>query len=338
MVSRQSKVDLAKSRSHPYKFDSPLRAKPFFSFGTQNPEFSNFHCPPGGIKHLKECAPSVEHHYHAIIAMLFLQNALRLDIIPEQSSETYNQNDFCSPQKAKNLGRNTKSVVSDNEMSKLVPILPFIMRAILIQKFSQHANLKDKLLKTGTSQLWECSEHDIFWGSGISPNQFGYLKPIYGAKNLMGICLEEIRELCRTNFTFQPSWETILVGDSQVNRLKAVQNQLKFPFLAWSGGKLDMIFRIALSVIHKGLKKCILFAGTNNLILDDNNNKITRIKPSKMASLFASKIGRVHSFYPDVRFYIFEIPPRFDLPTESHIAKAPQDCNRALHQKFEQNR
>lgn len=61
-----------------------------------------------------------------------------------------------------------------------------IMREALEAKFSQHQELRQKLLDTGSSKLIEDSSRDPYWG-GI----------LEGSKNRLGELLEELRESYR---------------------------------------------------------------------------------------------------------------------------------------------
>lgn len=58
------------------------------------------------------------------------------------------------------------------------------MRKILIEKFSQHDDLRRKLLDTGNAKIIEDSKTDAFWGIGKKGN----------GKNMLGILLVELRE------------------------------------------------------------------------------------------------------------------------------------------------
>ena len=65
----------------------------------------------------------------------------------------------------------------------------------LMEKFTQNAELKDKLLKTGKSVLAECAVKDTIWGIGLSmrdPDRFEIKK--WKGQNLLGYTLMMIRE------------------------------------------------------------------------------------------------------------------------------------------------
>lgn len=57
------------------------------------------------------------------------------------------------------------------------------MKKVLIEKFTQHPDLKQQLLDTGSAKLIEASNIDSFWGSGKNGK----------GKNMLGVLLEEIR-------------------------------------------------------------------------------------------------------------------------------------------------
>jgi N-glycosidase YbiA len=62
-----------------------------------------------------------------------------------------------------------------------------IMRDALYAKFSQHSNLKEKLLGTKNATLVEHTANDNYWGDGGDGT----------GKNMLGILLMEIREVIR---------------------------------------------------------------------------------------------------------------------------------------------
>ena len=57
------------------------------------------------------------------------------------------------------------------------------MRAALIAKFSQHADLGKELITTGKTYLVESSQSDAFWGTGKNGK----------GKNMLGMLLMEVR-------------------------------------------------------------------------------------------------------------------------------------------------
>ena len=58
------------------------------------------------------------------------------------------------------------------------------MKNVLIEKFTQHSDLKEKLLSTKDSILIEESNIDPYWGCGKNGKR----------KNMLGILLMEVRE------------------------------------------------------------------------------------------------------------------------------------------------
>lgn len=65
----------------------------------------------------------------------------------------------------------------------------------LMEKFTQNAELKDKLLKTGNAVLAECAVKDMIWGIGLSmrdPDRLEMKK--WKGQNLLGYTLMMVRE------------------------------------------------------------------------------------------------------------------------------------------------
>ncbi len=58
------------------------------------------------------------------------------------------------------------------------------MKNVIIAKFTQHEDLKKKLLDTGDYKLVEHTKNDNIWGDGGDGT----------GKNLLGKCLMEVRE------------------------------------------------------------------------------------------------------------------------------------------------
>lgn len=70
-----------------------------------------------------------------------------------------------------------------------------IMKCILIGKFSQNKELKDKLLRTGSLPLLECTTN-LYWGTGWKFESEGWSKrTAYPGRNKLGELLGEVREL-----------------------------------------------------------------------------------------------------------------------------------------------
>jgi len=59
-----------------------------------------------------------------------------------------------------------------------------VMRRALEAKFSQHSELREELLNTGTATLVEHTTNDSYWGDGGDGS----------GKNMLGILLMELRE------------------------------------------------------------------------------------------------------------------------------------------------
>ena len=59
-----------------------------------------------------------------------------------------------------------------------------VMRDAVLQKFSQHSNLIELLLGTGSAKLVEHTENDSYWGDGGNGS----------GKNRLGLILMEVRD------------------------------------------------------------------------------------------------------------------------------------------------
>jgi len=60
-----------------------------------------------------------------------------------------------------------------------------IMKAALIAKFSQHTNLRNLLLSTGSSYIVERTKNDRYWGDGGDGS----------GQNKLGLFLMEVRSM-----------------------------------------------------------------------------------------------------------------------------------------------
>lgn len=88
-----------------------------------------------------------------------------------------------TPSEAARLGRDrSKPLRQDWEHVK-----DDIMREALIAKFTQHEDLKAKLLATGTAEIIEHTKNDRYWGDGGDGS----------GKNVLGRLLMETREELR---------------------------------------------------------------------------------------------------------------------------------------------
>ena len=74
------------------------------------------------------------------------------------------------------------------------------MREIILQKFTQNTNLKQRLCETGTMHLAEATKSDGFFGTGISiTNPSCLQRGSWTGKNKLGEILMDIRrDLRRT--------------------------------------------------------------------------------------------------------------------------------------------
>jgi N-glycosidase YbiA len=85
-----------------------------------------------------------------------------------------------SPMVAKRLGHDrTKKLRPDWESAK-----DDIMRRAVLTKFTQHADLRAKLLATADARIVEHTENDAYWGDGGDGN----------GKNMLGLILMEVRD------------------------------------------------------------------------------------------------------------------------------------------------
>lgn len=99
------------------------------------------------------------------------------------------------------------------------------MKCILVAKFMQNKDLKQKLVETGRAQLMECSTNK-FWGTGWKLDSLEWTKSHqYPGKNVLGNLLMEVRELISTpksstdifNDLFQMT--PVLAGVSTIRRV-----------------------------------------------------------------------------------------------------------------------
>lgn len=136
----------------------------FYSVGDPYGEFSNFAAYP--ITLGKKKWPTTEHYFQA---QKFENSADREEIRKANS-----------PMLAARLGRDRKKKLrKDWEAVKVG-----IMRQALEAKFTQHAELKDLLLSTGSAKLVEHTANDSYWGDGGDGT----------GKNMLGLLLMELRE------------------------------------------------------------------------------------------------------------------------------------------------
>jgi ribA/ribD-fused uncharacterized protein len=68
-----------------------------------------------------------------------------------------------------------------------------------LEKFRQHADLREFLLATGDRVIVEASKMDLVWGSGVARDDKYATRPDYWrGQNLLGFALMEVREQLRT--------------------------------------------------------------------------------------------------------------------------------------------
>ena len=140
--------------------------KPILFYGAHGlySEFSNFY--QAQIRLGGKWYPTVEHYFQASKA------------ITKQEHEKVRTAGTAG--QAKHLGRHVK-LRPDWEKVKLS-----IMRKALLAKFSQHEDLKQLLLSTGTQVIHEVSPTDAVWG---------YMGG--GGQDLLGKCLMKVRTIIR---------------------------------------------------------------------------------------------------------------------------------------------
>jgi ribA/ribD-fused uncharacterized protein len=88
-----------------------------------------------------------------------------------------------SPIEAARKGRDRKRKLRRNWES----VKDNVMREAVMQKFTQHPDLKEILLSTGTAKLVEHTKNDSYWGDGGNGS----------GKNKLGQILMEVREKLR---------------------------------------------------------------------------------------------------------------------------------------------
>lgn len=73
-----------------------------------------------------------------------------------------------------------------------------VMKCILIGKFSQNEQLREKLIRTDNAQLLECTSNR-YWGTGWRFEAEGWKKGLtFPGRNRLGVLLAEVRELLNT--------------------------------------------------------------------------------------------------------------------------------------------
>lgn len=144
-------------------------------------DFSNFAKAPFTV-HLKGHAttfPTVEHYFHYQKADLFNDKSAKIAILNTPD-----------PLQAKRIGR---KVINFDPKTWDTVAEKHIANGMYL-KFSQHPELKEKLLATGTENLLEANPYDNKYGIGRNGN----------GQNLTGKCLMRVRNLFQEQ-TIDPS-------------------------------------------------------------------------------------------------------------------------------------
>ncbi|MCM8539930.1 MAG: NADAR family protein, partial [Lentisphaeraceae bacterium] len=118
----------------------------FYSVSDEYGEFSNFAIYP--IRIGKKAWPTSEHYFQA---KKFLDKAYQEKIRKSNS-----------PMNAAKMGRDRKQKLRKDWESVKVSVMYEALEA----KFTQHENLKELLLLTGTAKLVEHTVNDSYWGDG----------------------------------------------------------------------------------------------------------------------------------------------------------------------------
>lgn len=140
----------------------------FYSVSDEYGEFSNFAAFP--IKLKGKVWPTTEHYFQA---MKFESDKDQKEI---RTAKT--------PMEAARKGRDRKRKLRKNWES----MKDNVMREAVLQKFSQHSDLKQLLLGTGDAKLVEHTENDSYWGDGGNGS----------GKNKLGLILMEVRDKLST--------------------------------------------------------------------------------------------------------------------------------------------
>lgn len=139
----------------------------FYSVNDKYGEFSNFAAYP--IKVNGTVWATSEHYFQAMkFTAVKDQRTVRLAKTPMEAAKK-------GRDRKRKLKRNWESI-KDN-----------VMREAVLQKFSQHKDLKALLLATGEAKLVEHTENDVYWGDGGDGS----------GKNKLGQILMDVRETLR---------------------------------------------------------------------------------------------------------------------------------------------
>jgi ribA/ribD-fused uncharacterized protein len=295
---------------------------PFYSTGTDHSSLSNFHQSPMGIWTGWQTVPSVEHAY----------NASRASIIGDNEWAAKFSDCTKTAAQIKGLSREFKEKMECRRREKaLQGVMPYVMRALLYKKFVD-PDLATELIATGDSQIWECNPTDDFWGTALRASDFyDGKRPKRHSKNIMGKLLEEVREYCISGRFPVTTKKTVLVGDSNVSRLQRHAYRPNYDMIAFSGGQIDLIIRLAEAIIHPGISNIIIMGGTNNLEVGYTN---TSNNPNKLAQNIIGKLMRIAKRNPAIRVAFLEILPRMKEGQSADLLCASWDTNRRVRERL----
>lgn len=94
------------------------------------------------------------------------------------------------PNEQKAIGRRIKNY----DDAKWAAVRYEIVKEAIRAKFTQHADLKEKLLASGNKHIVEASPYDVVWGIGMGedhPDRFDESK--WRGDNLLGKCIMDVR-------------------------------------------------------------------------------------------------------------------------------------------------
>ena len=158
-------------------------------------DFSNFAKAPFTV-HLNgqpTTFPTVEHYFHYQKANLFNDRSSKIAILNTPD-----------PLQAKRIGRQ----VNNFDPDKWNAVAENHIANGIYLKFSQHPNLKEKLLATGNEDLLEANPYDNKYGIGRDGK----------GQNLTGKCLMRVRDLFQKQ-TIDPSQFNIPKQAGKINTL-----------------------------------------------------------------------------------------------------------------------
>jgi len=141
----------------------------FYSVADAFGEFSNF--APYPIRLDGQTWPTSEHYFQA---QKFTDEACQQKIRGAES-----------PMQAARLGRDRKQRLRHDWESIKVDV----MRRAVTAKFTQHPELRVRLLSTGDARIVEHTENDDYWGDGGDGR----------GRNMLGRILMELRETLRSD-------------------------------------------------------------------------------------------------------------------------------------------